>query len=184
MVTLLSLLSALEPAAETLKTVSLAAADAPFAALQPGLPSNTGLIWALAIPVALAGAALLLKRRAPPVRQLQILESTNLGDHRSLVLAQLGGETLLLASSAAGITLLAARPLPARGGPTPPPAAVLPFEPPAPVLTRPRLVEEPPRLQTPVPQSFTSFLEEGAEDQELRRKLAAGRRAWVQGATP
>lgn len=183
MTTLLSLLVALAPSAESLKTVPAALADEPLAALQQGLPPSPSLFWALLIPVALAAVALLLKRRAPPVRQLQILESTNLGAHRALLLVQLGSETLLLASSEAGITLLSAEPFPTTGV-LRAPAVGLPLEPPIPPLSRPRLVEEEARSQPTAPQAFSSLLEEGAEDQELRRKLAAGRRVWVQGRAP
>jgi hypothetical protein len=57
----------------------------------------------------LAGAAYLLARRrkgAAVDRHIQILETASLGPKRTLIMARIGGETLLLGTSEAGITLL------------------------------------------------------------------------------
>ena len=79
----------------------------------PAKSSGVGVTtWLLPLLVlaALGGTVVWAKRRAPMQgRLLTILESTSLGPRRSLVVARLGTETLLLGSSEAGITLLAAR---------------------------------------------------------------------------
>jgi flagellar biogenesis protein FliO len=162
-------------------------------------------VWLLAVPLLLGLVTLLVRRRASPGRQLRIVETTSLGGRRALVLAQLGGESLLLASSEAGIVLLATRP-----APQPLPQAVLR---PAPAANDPATsswgAAPGESFLTPVarnlsrwlgrggrggqqapiagdgaragsqkpaaPSPFQSLLEESAEDLELRRKLANGR---------
>lgn len=153
------------------------------------LDGPASLVWALVIPVLLAALALLLKRKPAATRRLQIVETAGLGGKRELILAQLGGETLLLASSEAGVTLLAARTLPPEAPaavPAPAPAAA-PAPAPAPsplslvrgLFSRQAVAPRPAAQQ---PQSFQSLLEESAEDLDLRRKLAAGRRGQVAGS--
>jgi flagellar protein FliO/FliZ len=46
------------------------------------------------------------RRRVPKLRQIEILETASLGPKRSLVVARVGEETLVLGTSEAGITLL------------------------------------------------------------------------------
>jgi flagellar biogenesis protein FliO len=141
---------------------------------------------ALAAPIVLlaglAAAALVLQRRRRPAgRRVEVLETTSLGPKRSLVLARLGDELLLLGASEAGIHLLHTRP--AGHGPAPEPAPELELEAvPAPEPRR----EGPPALGGLVarlrkarpgaapPPAFDALLAESAEDQELRRKLARG----------
>ncbi len=121
--------------------------------------------WPIALIGALAVTALLLtRRRRRQGRWVKVLETTSLGPRRSLVVAQLGGETVLLATSEAGITLL-------KAGLTPEPVAE-PTPSPSPV---------PPGLfqRTTHEAAFEDLLAESAEDQELRRKLAAGQPARV-----
>ncbi len=77
----------------------------PSQAFSPG-PLAAGLVLAL-----LAAAAFVLARRRRGVpRLVEILESASLGPKRSLVVARLGGEILLLGSSEGGISLLSSRP--------------------------------------------------------------------------
>jgi hypothetical protein len=60
---------------------------------------------------ALAAAALVLaRRRRGAPRMIQIVETASLGPKRSLVVARVGDELLLLGSSEGGIALLTARP--------------------------------------------------------------------------
>jgi flagellar biogenesis protein FliO len=163
--------STASPLTLTLSPASLGRGDAtPLSIPTLALP---GLALA-----ALAAAALLLARRkrtAP--RLVEVMESTSLGPKRALVLARLGGEVLLLGSSEAGITLLgtqpALAPVPdAPAGASPPPA-------------RPRGLAAvvaklaPARRAPAVPPAFDALLAESAEDQELRRKIAAGRAGLV-----
>ena len=175
-----------------------------------GLPDDAGpsLAAPLAVLALLGATALYLKRRnAGPVRgrSLRVLETTALGPRRSLVLAEVNGEWLLLGSSEAGLALLKSGPAAQAPAavPTPAPsaapepqdaagmlAAVLPF--------RARPAPQPPRVHqermpwlsmwerirganrpaAPAP-SFEQVLEESAEDELLRRKLQAGMRGQV-----
>jgi flagellar biogenesis protein FliO len=168
-----------------------AALPAASAAATPALtlPRSGGLgLGALAAPaVLLAGlgvALFLARRKARPGRLVQVLETTSLGPKRSLVLARLGDEVLLLGSSEAGITLLRSQAAaPAREG-----AAVTEPEPES--TGRSRFLSavraEPPaalaglvsrlrRTRAPAASpGFESLLTESAEDQDLRRKLARG----------
>ncbi|MFZ5440323.1 MAG: flagellar biosynthetic protein FliO [Myxococcota bacterium] len=122
----------------------------------------------------LAALALTLRRR----KQLQsgsihIIEATSLGEKRSLVIADVLGERLVLGVSEAGITVLMNKPAP-EGEPAPitlPPSL-------SPPVTKPmgfwaRLKG---RNATP---AFDAALQESIEDQELRAKLAAGKRGVV-----
>jgi flagellar protein FliO/FliZ len=94
------------PNASTLLSVAGTPATLPSAgAFSPG-PLVAGLFLAL-----LAAAALLLARRRRRVaRIIDILESASLGPKRSLVIARLGDELLVLGSSEGGIALLSTRP--------------------------------------------------------------------------
>ena len=182
------------------------AADALQGALAPPnlaaaqLPSGLGsALWLLAIPLLLAAIALALRGRPQAQRHMKILETQGLGGRRNLVLLQLDGESLLLASSEAGISLLATRP--ARQGVQPAPRdsaqslrtesqalregayaqgpalSLLPQPKPHPSLASNWLSRAVGRI-TPQKQAsppFAPVLEETIDDQELRRKLGAGR---------
>lgn len=166
----------------------------------------------LAVLAVLGAAAFFLTRRAAAPgrsRSLRVLETTPLGPRRSLVLAEVNGEWLLLGSSEAGLSLLKSGPAAAGQAPATAPApvpelhhempaapdaagmlaAVLPF--------RARPAPQPPRVhQERMPwlsmwerirgtkpaaptPSFEQVLEESAEDELLRRKLQAGMRGQV-----
>jgi len=138
-------------------------------------------LGALAAPAALiaglAGATLLLaRRRRAPGRRVQVLETTSLGPKRSLVLARLRDEVLLLGASEAGITLLRAQPAAELELDAAPPLAPSPSTadrraaPLADLMARLRRA----RPDRPSAAHFESLLVESAEDQELRRKLARG----------
>jgi flagellar protein FliO/FliZ len=179
-------------AAPTLAAPALQAAAAlgsGASALPASSATFTSILWLLAIPAALALLALLLRRRPEQERLLQILETQSLGGRRALILAQLGNEALLLSSSEAGVTLLAARP-----APQPRPAAAAQASSKAAAEARrsfgrallERLIpsREPsfgpaPAANAPATSSFGALLEETADDQELRRKLTQGRRGRV-----
>jgi flagellar biogenesis protein FliO len=182
--------------AQAAQLAALPAAALPVSGIS-GVSGIYGLLWLLAIPAALALFALLLRRRPESERLLKILETQSLGGRRALILAQLGNEALLLSSSEAGVTLLAARPAPqqrpapaqqraperAEGrAPAPSPANARPSF--ARALLERLVPAREPQLATagaPVarPTSFGALLEETADDQELRRKLVAGRRGRV-----
>ncbi len=121
--------------------------------------------------VGLAALAFTLKRR----KQLRggsitIVEAASLGEKRSLVIADVMGERLVLGVSEAGVTVLMNRPAPAAE----PAPFVLPAAPRAPSMGFfARL-----KGRSPVP-AFDAALQESIEDQELRAKLAAGLRSVV-----
>jgi flagellar protein FliO/FliZ len=167
--------------------------SAPAAAGEPAAPASapapelhlprSGLdAGALAAPAALlaglgAAAFLLARRRRAPGRRVQVLETTSLGPKRSLVLARLRDEVLLLGASEAGIVLLRTQPaadleLDAAPDPAPAPAPRAADRAPA------ALSDLVARLRRGRPDRasarFESLLVESAEDQELRRKLARG----------
>jgi flagellar biogenesis protein FliO len=135
-----------------------------------------GLVVPALVLAALAIVALFLaRRRRAPGRRVMVLETTSLGPKRSLVLAQLEDEVLLLGSSEAGIQLLKIRP-----------ADELTEAPEGLSAPRARHLEPPQALKglvarlrraRPVPQSLEDFddlLSESSEDQDLRAKLARG----------
>jgi len=177
-----------EPAPEPgLSTPASAPAAAPARSAPPPaltLPRGGLDAGALAAPIVLlaglAAAALVLKRRRHPAgRRVEVLETTSLGPKRSLVLARLGDELLLLGASEAGIHLLHTRPA-ALGRAAEPELDALPVAEPEPRReTPPTLGGLVARLRrarpgaAPAP-AFDALLAESAEDQELRRKLARG----------
>ncbi len=124
--------------------------------------------------VGLAALAFTLKRRKQlGGRSITIVEAASLGEKRSLVIADVMGERLVLGVSEAGVTVLMNKPVPeGEAGPI-----VLP-----PALSGP--VHQPmgffARLKgrSPAP-AFDAALQESIEDQELRAKLAAGVRSVV-----
>jgi flagellar biogenesis protein FliO len=194
--TLLLVLAAGEPVPVNVPLPDAGAATAPAMAPAPSplpppeltLPRSGPGLGAVAAPaVLLAGlgltALLLARRKGRPGRMVQVLETTSLGPKRSLVLARLGDEVLLLGSSEAGISLLRSHP----SGPQPAPAPEPLGAPEAAPRPRPLTASrpEPAALASLVsrlrgarppssPQSFDAVLSESAEDQELRRKLARG----------
>jgi len=174
--------------------VSATPLTAPAAKTVTAPPTSTfSLIAPMLVLAVLAVAAFLLKRRAAPTaRGIRILESASLGPKRSVVVAEIGGERLVLGVSEAGIALLRVQA----------PAAVA--EVPAPQAAAPITAQEPARAtafstspsltslsqaanlakrialapfqgkdRVPVP-SFEAALQESAEDLDLRRKLARG----------
>jgi flagellar biogenesis protein FliO len=154
------------PVPQTLAALALAAADAAAAPAQAaapsrpldlgaaGTPSLGGAAAAVVLLVALAAVALLLsRRRRSAARLVEIVETTSLGPRRSLVVARVGGELLLLGASEAGITVL-----PARLDPR----------------VAPGQVAAPAAQAGDEPAGFDALLHDSAEDQELRLKLARG----------
>lgn len=129
-------------------------------------PPSAGLWVAAALLAGLAVAAFATaRRRTRRTRMVEVVESTSIGPRRSLVVARLGDELLLLGSSEAGIALLNTAPAPSRPAkPAAPPARER-----SSLLGRLRLASQP----SPVP-TFDALLSESLEDAELRRKLAAG----------
>lgn len=152
------------------------------------------------VVAALAALAIgLVRRKRWMSAHVQILQQTAIGPKRSLVVAQMGGELLLLGSSEAGITVLksevatavavAAADAEAAGLSVTAPAANddLPAQPEAGRSPAPAG-----RLRmTPLPKWFVQFdadqrraeerdefealIQESMEDQALRRKIASGR---------
>src|SRR3990172_10780134 len=90
-------------------------ASSSLPAIPAPLPSSStfspGPIAAGLLLAGLAAAALVMARRRGRVpRLVEIVESASLGPRRSLVVARLGDEILLLGSSEGGVTLLSTRP--------------------------------------------------------------------------
>jgi flagellar protein FliO/FliZ len=154
------------------------------------LPASPGGIGPLALPAAAlallgAVAAFLARRRRPTHRLVQVLETTSLGPKRSLVVARLGDEILVLGVSEAGLQLLAARPASGEARSEPvtrlrpvPSAEPEPEDQPRPAgpgVVASLLGRLRPRAKAPRESpAFDALLSESAEDQELRRKLARG----------
>ena len=134
----------------------------------------------LVVPgLALAGLAALafaLKRRkAMKVggASISIVEAASLGEKRSLVIADVLGERLVLGVSEAGVTVLMNRPVP-QGEEAPmvlPAAERIPTAPEMGFFARLR--------GNPKAKAFDDTLQESLEDQELRAKLQAGVRSVV-----
>ncbi len=168
-------------------TPNLTSSSSPFATLEahtgaPLAPASssflgpvTGALFLAAIAVA---AFVLSRRRRGLPRLVEIIETASLGPKRSLVVARLGDELLVLGSSEGGIALLQTRPAPPRAAAAPAPAAA-PAQPAAPAppfheafaaTLRAKL-----RGHAAPPQGgFDALLSERLEDAELRRKLASG----------
>jgi flagellar biogenesis protein FliO len=74
----------------------------------PPAPSGQGLWWLpfLALLAVAATAFVLSKKKHAQAGMIRIIESANLGPRRALVVAQVQGQMLLLASSEAGISVL------------------------------------------------------------------------------
>jgi flagellar biogenesis protein FliO len=137
---------------------------------------------ALAV-VVLGGAAYFLRnQKKRSGSRIEVLETAVLGPKRSLVLARVGGKTLLLASSESGISMLESVGDLSQEEPASEPA-------PAPaMLARLRKFQQPKlasassdpfsklsRYLKPVEEpQFDALFAEEQEDQELRMKLAAG----------
>lgn len=202
--------------------VKSAQPDAPVAALaaveSPG-PSTSGrgegegksssgmasTLAAAAILVALGVAATLFaRRRSTRVRMIRIVETASIGPRRSLVVACIGGRTMVLGVSEAGVSLLDGQatlanppPLPEKAPPAPLEDAALSLR--NLVLGRTEAPAVPaddgkreasllgrlfhraqPSFETAGRESvgrsreFDELLAESMEDQELRRKLSLG----------
>jgi flagellar biogenesis protein FliO len=155
----------------------------------PVQPIAAGIFLVLLAAVALLAAR--RRRRVP--RLVEIVETASVGPKRSLVVARMGGEVLLLGSSEGGITLLASRPDAPRDAVSPLPVTPsLSLLKPSPSPLTPALSPEAetagekgllfrlrraasPSAAGPAPTpSFDALLAESLEDVELRRKLAAG----------
>ncbi len=144
-------------------------------------------LLALIVLGLIAAVIVLARRKNNPSRWIKILEVAHLGPKRSLIVARIGGQTLLLGSSESSIALLASLPeteniknesvlIPSRGEPV----ISNSFQPTvsddygqAGLLSRLLKSAFPTKEANRKPQ-FDSFLMESAEDQELRRKLDAG----------
>ncbi len=135
--------------------------------------------------VALGAVALVMgRRRARRPRVIEIVESTSLGPRRSLIVARINGETLILGASEAGISRLASVDRA--------PVSAISDEPPEGqqgLLAR--LFSKPARIDTEAEAQaraaveaeearvFDEMLHESIEDQDLRHRLAAGQTGTV-----
>lgn len=143
----------------------------------PGTSEPVFFGWvapALVVLALLAVALWARRRRQTVTRHVQLLETTAVGPKRSLLVARMGSEMLLIGSSEAGLVLLASRPsteataqaLPGpRATPLPLTCVVAPVASPPP---------QPNDFAATEPDSFQSLLDESVEDLELRQKLARG----------
>lgn len=134
--------------------------------------------FALAALAALAFG--LTRRRAKSTRSISVVETASLGPKRSLVIADVMGERMVLGVSEAGISVLSTR-----AAPQPEPA---PFVIPPPLETVSTSLSKEmsffDRMLGRVPQpnavaSFDETLRDSLEDQELRAKLSLGQRSVV-----
>lgn len=110
------------------------------------------------------GALYARRRRTRTGRLIQVLEVANIGPKRSLILARLGNQTLLLGASESGLQTLSCQPLSEEM------LAVADAQAARDNGNR-RGTEGTDSKKTP---PFESLLGEVTEDQELRRKLALG----------
>jgi flagellar biogenesis protein FliO len=151
--------------------VAAAFAERPGTSLAPAeSPSLPGAVLAPAAALAaLALAAVFFARRRTKLSHLvQVLETASLGPKRSLIVAQHNGQRLLLGASEAGITLLLTSPAPVEAAePTPQLQPSPRANPLSSILGKMKLRP----VATP---AFEQLLEDTAEDQALRAKLAAG----------
>jgi flagellar biogenesis protein FliO len=162
--------------------------------------SMASTFLAAAILVALGvAAALFARRRTTRGRMIHIVETASIGSRRSLVVACIGGRTMVLGVSEAGVSLLDAQATPALPPPVPEKTLAAPIEEAALGLRNLVLGQSEPlaatsddakqegsllsRLfQRPQPSSeaarhaheFNELLSESLEDQELRQRLAQG----------
>lgn len=160
--------------------------------------AGSSLGWVLGLGI-LAGAALLFAMRGRKgflPRTMRVVEQTPIGKGRSLILVDVSGQSYLLASSEAGVSLIGAPPqgddavkLPPQAAKANPPAGLQNFDRAEPLsITHEeglfaglqRLAGlragTPPRTQGP---SFQDELNSCMEDVELRQKLAAANRRGV-----
>jgi flagellar protein FliO/FliZ len=96
------------PALATVAVASAASPEARAGGLGAAEEKRAGvLLPGVALAALALGAYLFARRRKGGIeRHIQIVETASLGPRRTLVMARIGGETLLLGTSEAGITLL------------------------------------------------------------------------------
>jgi flagellar biogenesis protein FliO len=186
-----------EAAKAAAPVAAAAAADKPASSGGGG-----GVILAVMLLIGLAGSAYYFARRRGTVtRFINIVETANLGPKRSLIVARIGDETMILGASEAGITLLKAHTetraeVAAATAPTTAatgdPVADAWFETPAEPIPEADFDEVPmmpiqggllarlfkrakPANESDAgTQSFEDLLDDSIEDQELRHKLSIG----------
>ena len=130
------------------------------------------------------------RRKKQQSNLVEIVETANLGPKRTLVVARVSGETLLLGSSEAGISLLSTRPEADNAAPSSAAAAAntgpsnnvaLVSAPSTSFLAHLEFAQRNGTSGSNDEGSFDSFLSDSPQDEEeLRRKLAAGIAARVQ----
>jgi flagellar biogenesis protein FliO len=134
--------------------------------------------------LAVAGLGLMLvvarRRQVTRTSNITIVETAALGPKRSLVIADVLGERIVLGLTEAGLTVLSSRPAPA---PEPEPFVIPPAEVPLAMPTAPKMGFFD-RLRgrvaaSPQAPAFDQALRESLEDEELRAKLQAGYRGVV-----
>jgi flagellar biogenesis protein FliO len=165
--------------------------SAPVAAVAGASHSGSSLVLAVVMLVAVAGGVLLLtRRRARRQGLIQILETAAIGPKRTLLVARVNGQTMVLGASEAGITLLqslesktepqvamgnlpAGKQQPDDSGPEV--TSDAPSEPEGEMGVLSRLFGRRPKDSSARDAAaFRELLEESYEDQELRNKLAQG----------
>ena len=172
-----------------------ARSSTPGPAQGPLRAGGLGGLWPLVAALAMAGvcAVLLWRRRQRHGNGvIRILESASLGPKRALVLADVGGQRLILGTSEAGIALLSQLGVRGVAGaadgapilddttlvtettPIPAPEGEKGFL--ARLFTRKREEEYLPDDDGPstMAEDFRDLLEESLDDEELRRRLQAG----------
>ncbi len=180
--------------------VAASAVPSPSLTSAPAAPSSWRVVVVPVLALLLLGAVsvFLGRRRKATTKLVTILETASLGPKRSLVVARVGGETLVLGSSEAGITLLRSQSLHpdaakasghddiqideadddddvAGAAHVAPRKDLGDRQAPGQVRFLARLFGDKAHAEPGVePWNFEGLLEDSLEDQDLRRKLAAG----------
>jgi flagellar protein FliO/FliZ len=145
--------------------------DTPDAELKTSQGGFVSVLGPASVLIALGALAFVLsRRRSSGGRNITLIESASLGPKRSVVVADILGERMVLGVSEAGIAVLSTRPAP----------LVAPVTPSVPAQTAPPMTffdRLRGRVPTP-PSSFEDTLRE-IEEGELRAKLALGQRGVV-----
>jgi flagellar biogenesis protein FliO len=146
----------------------------------PASPGWSSFVAPALALLGLAGLAVgLTRRRRASAGSIRILEAATLGPRRSLVIADVLGDRLVLGVSEAGVAVLSSRPVPADGAQRDELGATLAasFHARAPAVPAMGFFARLAGKTPPVP--FEEALGESIEDQELRAKLANGMRGVV-----
>jgi flagellar biogenesis protein FliO len=165
-------------------SIVAAAFDTPIGTAASGLKvpvvseaASASLVAPLLALLALGAIAYTVTRKKRSFGvSIRVVESCAIGPKRSLVLAEVMGDRILLGVSESGISVLSAKP-----APEPVIEAHAFVMPSSPVIKQTSSMSFVDRLRgrCPTAQNFDALLGESVEDQELRAKLASGFRSVI-----